>query len=119
VGEYWSPTYNFENGIDINIMDSSLVSRTNAGELVTDRGFIHEKLDFKYALLVDADRDKLVSIFKEVGTHQNFLVCLFPNNTTASTQNEALFTIYGKRSNTSIVHRSFGYYNHSMEVTSW
>lgn len=119
IGEYWSPNFNFENGINLDISDSSNISRTNAGELVYDRGFIHSKLEFKYALLEDADRDKLISIFKEVGVYKNILVNLFPSDTISSNQNEAQYTIYGKRSNSSISHRLYGFHNHSMEITSW
>ena len=119
IGEYWSPRFNFENGINLDITDSSTISRTNAGELVYDRGFIHSKLEFKYALLEDADRDKLISIFKEVGVYKNILINLFPSDGITSGQNEAQYTIYGKRSNTSIAHRLYGFHNHSMEITSW
>lgn len=119
IGEYWSPTFNFENGINLDITDSSTISRTNAGELVYDRGFINSKLEFKYALLEDVDRDKLISIFKEVGIYKNILINLFPRDTISSDKNEAQYTIYGKRSNTSISHRLYGFHNHSMEITSW
>ena len=119
IGEYWTPTFNFENGINLDISDSSNISRTNAGELVYDRGFIHNKLEFKYALLEDVDRNKLISIFKEVGVYKNILVNLFPSDNISSNQNEAQYTVYGKRSNSSISHRLYGFHNHSMEITSW
>lgn len=114
-GQYWEPTYNFENGVDLLVTDSSNTSRTNAGELVSDRGFLHDKIEFKFALLTDTDRDNLLKILREVGSFKNLLLILFPD----IGANEHPYTIYGKRSNTSISHRSFGYYNHSMEITSW
>src|SRR5690606_11043410 len=93
VGKFWEPTFNFENGVDLNITDSSTISTTNAGEVVYDRGYIRSKLEFKYALLNDADKNKLVEIFKECGIYKNILVSLFPTTAAEQTANEALYTI--------------------------
>lgn len=117
MGKYWSPTYNFENGVQIQSVDNSIVSRTNAGELVSDNGFIYDKINFNFALVPEADRTDLVNIIRRVGTSTNFLLSLLPEYTTSTAEHD--FMIYGKRSNSAMAYKIFDFYNHSMEINSW
>lgn len=117
IGKYWEPTYNFENGVQIQCIDNSIISRTNAGELVSDNGFIYDKINFNFALVPETDRTTLMKIIRRVGTSNNFLLSLLPEYTTSTAEHD--FMIYGKRSNAALAYKVFDYYNHSMEVTSW
>lgn len=117
IGEYWESTYNVENGIQLQSIDSSIVSRTNAGELVSDIGFIYDKVAFNFALLSEEDRAKITKIIKFVGTNKNLFFSVFPDYYTDTVEQD--FMIYGKRSNSPLSYKVFGYYNHSVEITSW
>ena len=116
-GVYWEPSYNIENGIQLNITDESTTTRTNAGNLVSDRGFIYDRISFNYSLLTEEDKRILGTIIRNVGINKNFFVSLFPN--ASSIDEEHDFMIYGKRSNSSLTYKIFGFYNHSMDIVSW
>lgn len=117
IGKYWTPTYNMENGIQLQSIDNSIISRTNAGELVSDNGFIFDKVNFNFALLPETDRTEIAKIIRKVGTSNNFLLSMLPEYATSTAEHD--FMIYGKRSNSALVYKVFDFYNHSMEVTSW
>lgn len=116
-GVYWEPSYNIDNGLQLSILDESLTSRTNAGNLISDRGFIYDKIGFNYALIPDTDKVILSKIIKTVGTHKNFFVSIFPESSNGDEEHD--FMIYGKRSNSPLTYKAFTFYDHSMEITSW
>lgn len=117
VGEYWESTYHVENGIQLLSTDDSSTSVTNAGELVTDIGFIRDKANFNFSLLPEVDRAKISKIIKYVGTKKNLLVSILTGDTASIAEQD--FLMYGRRSNSALTYRTFGFYNHSMEITSW
>lgn len=116
-GIYWKPTFNVENGVQLSILDDSTVSRTNAGNLVADRGYIYDRISFNYALLPETDKVILANIIRIVGSHKNFFVSTFPDNSSGNEEHD--FMIYGKRTNSPLTYRMHGFYGHSMELTSW
>lgn len=116
-GVFWEPSNNIENGVQIQSIDGSIISRTNAGELVYDIGFINDKISFNFALLSEDDRTELMKIIRKVGVTKNFFISIFPGYTTSTVEQD--FMIYGKRSNSAFTYKVFGFYNHSMEIISW
>jgi len=116
-GVYWEPTYHIENGIQLNIVDESSTSRTNAGNLISDRGFIFDKISFNYALLTEADKSTLANIIRSVGVHKNFFISVFSGSSSGTEEHD--YMIYGKRTNSALTYKIFGFYNHSMEMISW
>lgn len=116
-GVYWEPLYNIENGIQLNIIDESSISRTNAGNLTTNRGFIYDRISFNYSLLPESDKVILGNIVRAVGSNKNFFTSLFPDSSNGAEEHD--FMIYGKRANSSITYKIFGFYNHSMDIVSW
>lgn len=116
-GVYWEPSYNVDNGLQLNIVDDSITSRTNAGNLASNRGFIYDKIAFNYSLVPSTDKVVLSEIIKSVGTHKNLFISVFPENSDGDEEHE--FMIYGKRSNSPLSYKMFTFYDHSMEITSW
>lgn len=116
VGDYWESMYNLDKGMQYHSIDSSTTSISNAGSLVTERGFIRDKISLSLSLIPEADRASLVGIIRSVGVHKNFLLSMFPG-TYNSYEND--FLIYGKRSNSPITNILYGYYKHDLEVISW
>lgn len=115
IGDYWEPTFNAENGIQLDIVDTSSTVRTEAGDLVVDRNIQHEAIGLDFTLLPDTDKTDLLRIIKFVGTHKNMLLSVFPE----STQDEQDYLIYGKRDNSSVNYFTYSFYKHSLKLTGW
>jgi hypothetical protein len=122
-GSYWQPTYNASrDGLDLNITDTSQNTRTDAGDLVSDRGFINDELSLNLSLLTNTDRDNLLQIIRTVGVNKNILVSVFPTDYSASGPNnttEQQYTIYGKRNNSNLNYVIQGYSSSTMQITGW
>lgn len=117
-GEYWEPEYNVsKDGLSYSVTDTSTVDRNNAGDLLSVIGYTHDSLNFNLGLLSDQDRDKLVKIMRLVGVNKNILISVFPNSGNTST--EEMYTIYGKRSNSSIEYIIPGFNSHQVSILGW
>lgn len=117
VGDYWSPTYNIQNGVQFDVVDDSETTRRDSGDLITDRSFMYDTLSFDFSLLPDSDKNTLIKIIRSVGTHDYLFVSLLPQDNSAITESES--SIYGKRSNSSVTYQLYGYYAHQMQLTGW
>jgi hypothetical protein len=123
-GSYWQPTYNASrDGLAVTVTDTSQNTRTDAGDLVSDRGFIYDELSLNLELLTDTtDRDNLLRIVRMAGTNRNILVSVFPENFNTATRNnttEQHYTVYGKRSNSSLNYVIQGYSSSNLQITGW
>jgi hypothetical protein len=116
-GSYWEPTHNLEKGYEQGLVDTSVLSRTESGNLIADRGIIHEKVKFDFALLPESDRSQLNLILRRIGTSQNFLISLLALDESNTAEQDLI--IYGKRSNSFFNNRTYSYYKHSMDITGW
>jgi hypothetical protein len=118
IGDYWSPTYNIQNGVQLEIADNSQTSRRDSGDLITDRSFVYDNLTFDFSLLTDFDKNNLTRIIRNVGTHDNIFVSLFPADPSQTTNHDS--SIYGKRStNSAVTYQLYSYYAHQMQLTGW
>jgi len=116
-GHYWSPTYNASrNNLVLTVSDTSTTTRNDAGDLISEQGFVHDQLQLNLDVLTDNDRDTLLGITRRRGVSQNILVSVFPENRTS---NELSYLIYGKRSNSSINYIIPGLTSTSLEITGW
>ena len=116
-GHYWSPTYNASReGLVLTVSDTSTTSRNDAGDLISEQGFVHDQLQLNLGVLLDTDRDTLLGITRRRGVSQNILVSVFPEN---RTNNELAYLVYGKRSNSSINYTIPGLSSTSLEITGW
>ena len=114
-GEYWSPTYNTEYGLTVNINDTSTHSRSQAGNLVTDIGTINKSINFSLPYLLTDDLFILSKILLSNGMKTPVFISLFPQDT--DTTREAIYQIYGKLSSSSaIAHTNYLLYGSSMSV---
>lgn len=115
-GPYWEPTYNVSNGLTYSLVDTSEVIRNDSGDLLSDRGFVHDQISFDLSVIVESDKTKLLEIMKYVGVSKNIFISLFPESNSSREQN---YIIYGKRSNGDISSQYYGIYSHSMSVEGW
>lgn len=122
-GTYWQPTYNVSrNGLNILVTDSSNIVRTDSGDLISEQGFVYDELSFSLELLTDSDRDTLIGIMRRIGTRKNILVCVFPENTGTTIPNntsQQIYTVYGKRDNSSLEYVLPGFSSHQIKITGW
>jgi hypothetical protein len=116
-GTFWEPTYNASReGLVVSVTDTSANSRNDAGDLVSEQGFVYDQVQLNLELLTDTDRDTLLGIIRRRGVAQNVLLSVFPDNRTST---ELAYLIYGKRSNSNINYVLPGFNSHSIEITGW
>jgi hypothetical protein len=116
-GSFWQPTYNASReGLVVSVTDTTTTTRNDAGDLISEQGFVYDQVQLNLDLLTDADRDTLLGIIRRRGVAQNVLLSVFPDNRTST---EFAYLVYGKRSNSSINYVLPGFNSHSIEITGW
>lgn len=116
-GNYWEPSLGAnKDGLSINIVDTTQNTRSDAGDLISDRGTLHDQLNFNLGILTKTDREDLVKILKSIGTYNNIAVSVFPSS---NSRDEQDYLIYGKRETSTIDYIVHNYYSHSFSVTGW
>ena len=118
IGDYWTPTYNFEPGLSREVPDNSEVVRAYSGET---RAYVkpkYEKISFNFSLLPEQDYVELNRILNYVGVTKNLVVALMPEYSDNKII-ENYYLIYGKRANNSYTYSTYKYYNSQLEIESW
>lgn len=117
-GQYWQPTYGVDkSGLNLSIVDSSQVSRTDNGDLLPEQGFVYDELSFSLSVLADTDRNTLIDILRRYGTTRNIAISIFPGQQNSKT--EQMYTIYGKRENDSINYILPGFSSYQTKIVGW
>lgn len=123
IGDYWSPTFNTSFGLVSAPKSLSTNSRTESGDLVTNRGIQYNSMSFDLAWLNPADRKVFTKILKSNGINKGIFISLFPNNGTATLDTkidydmEQTFQIYGKLSSLSdITHSMYTMYTAKVDI---
>lgn len=116
-GAYWSPTINAGWGAAVNIVDTSKSERSEAGDLISDRGTLHDSLTFDLSALNEADRAQMMLLMRKSGTARNIFINLLPGD--ASSVAEQDFMIYGKRANSGIKYDFVNRFSNSFEMEGW
>ena len=116
-GKYWEPNIGVsKDGLEVTISDTTQTSRSDAGDLYSDRGNIYDQLNFNLAILDKADREELIKIMKYVGSYRNIAVSIFPEG---NNRNEQDYLIYGKRETSGIGYLVHNFYSNSFSITGW
>lgn len=123
IGDYWSPTFNTSFGLMSVPKSLSSNSRTESGDLVTNRGIQYNSMSFDLTWLNPADRKIFTKILKSNGINKGIFISLFPNNGTATVDTtidydmEQTFQIYGKLSTLSdITHSMYTMYTAKVDI---
>lgn len=95
IGPVWTPKYNTSFGLSSTIKDDSIHDRTEAGDLVSTRGFRYNILDFDLKWLDVSDRFEFSRLCLANGSSSPVLVSLFPNNS-SNWETERAHMVYGK-----------------------
>lgn len=116
-GKYWEPQVGVDkDGLELTVGDTTQTSRSDGGDLISDRGTIYDQLNFNLGILTKTDREELIKILKNVGSYKNIAVSVFPEG---NTRNEQDYIIYGKRETSSISYLVHNYYSTSFSITGW
>lgn len=116
IGDYWSPTYNTSYGLSTQLQDLSSHARSESGDLITNRGTLHNTLSFTFDYLDPEDRVQLISLLKNNGMYRPIFISLFPDNSSDWTKEQA-HQIYGKLSQLSaIAHPVLSFYSSSIDI---
>lgn len=115
VGNYWSPTFNTSFGLSVIPKDMTTNERSEAGDLVSNRGITYNTMSFDLKYLNSADRVQLLSILKGNGKSKAIFISLFPEDD--DEEKEGAHQIYGKLVELSgIQHTMFGIYSSTVDI---
>lgn len=116
IGDYWSPTYNTSFGLVGAPKSLSSNSRTESGDLITNRGIQYNTMSFDLTWLTPADRLIFSKIIKSNGINKPLLISLFPD-ATEDFDKEQTFQIYGKLVGVpDITHSMYAIYGSKIEI---
>ena len=116
VGSYWSPKFNTSYGLSSNTTDLSVHSRSESGDLITNRGVRYRGMKFDLTWLTPSDRLEFNRILRGNGLPRPLLISLFPDNSTDYDKEQA-HQIYGKLSQLSdVVHPIVDMYSTSIDI---
>jgi hypothetical protein len=96
VGDYWSPDYNADYGLQLGYVDASEHKRNEAGDLMTDIRPRSKSLSFGLGDATPADRKKLMRILRGNGMPGSIFISVFPGD--ADQDKEQDYQLYGKLS---------------------
>lgn len=117
VGAYWSPEKNAGYGAQFSLVDNSVASRNDAGDVLVELQPRHETMSFSINEMYEADRNALMQIIRSVGVSRNILVSLLPESDNAQSEVEGL--IYGKRANSPFSLDYYRAYSHKVDIEGW
>lgn len=118
VGPYWEPKRNVQNGtLILELVDGSESERSDAGDLISTRSTMYERLALEIAYMEEVDRSGLLSLARKCGSSKNVLVCVFPDNTNETVTSD--YTVYGKFNSIPITQQYYGFYSVPLEITGW
>jgi len=116
IGDYWSPTYNTSFGLVSAPKSLSTNSRTESGDLVTNRGIQYNTMSFDLTWLTPTDRAVFTKIIKANGINKGLLISLFPD-ASEDYDKEQTFQIYGKLTQVpDLTHPMFSIYSSKIEI---
>lgn len=93
-GAYYNPVNDAELDAKVEYPDHSINTRSDASDLITERGTRTKKLSFSLQNMTPADRNAIISVFKSNGVRRPMFVSLFSND--GDITNEQTYQIYGK-----------------------
>jgi len=116
IGDAWIPTFNTSFGLTYGPRSLSTNNRTEAGDLVTNRGIQYNSMSFDLTYLNPTDRATFTKILKTNGINKGLLISLFPD-ASEDYDKEQTWMIYGKLTSMSdITHTMHTMYSSKVEI---
>lgn len=115
-GAWWSPTHNATVGASNVLEDTTVNARSDAGDLISDRGTLHSSIALDLAALTESDRAQVHKILRANGTSRNVFVSVTPGRGDAREQD---WMIYGKRQNAAVTYTGLNIHSHRVQIDGW
>lgn len=116
-GGYWQPAYNAGYGAQTAIVDTTSATRTDAGDLVTDRGTKNDTMTLDLSVLLPPDRARMQKLMRSNGASRPVFI------SAVATDGDPLmvqdWTVYGLRQNSSLTFASFGIHSNQLTIEGW
>lgn len=115
IGAYWSPKYNTGFGLSTTPKDMSEHSRSESGDIITNRGARYNTLNFDLKYMDAADRTEFTKITRGSGLPSALFISLFPDDDDPA--KEQGHQIYGKLSQLGgISHPMYSIYSTTIDI---
>lgn len=112
LGDYWTPTYGTEFGVETSVISSSTLGRTHSGNLINNIGTISRVLNIPLNWLTESDKVTLLKLLK---INKTVFISVFPEDT--STKKEGEYQLYGKLvSSATISNKLYNMYTSSLQL---
>lgn len=87
-GRYWEGKKNVDYGASITAMDTTINSRSDSGDLVSDNGTVYRKLSFSLSNMDAAERNNLWNVVWGNGKRKPVFFSLFPNESDTAAEQQ-------------------------------
>jgi hypothetical protein len=115
IGNYWSPKFNTEYGVQVGMEDSSSYERLQSGDQYVTNSPRYKTLQFNLQYLDQTDKFSLYDIIKQIGKSKAIFISIFPEDT--DKEREQMYSIYGRfQAMPSISHTMFTIYASSIQL---
>jgi hypothetical protein len=94
IGNYWSPKYNTNFGVQVGYEDATTSERLQSGDLYTTIAPRNKTLQFDLQYMDESDKFQLFDIYRSIGKTKPVFVSVFPED--LDKQKEQMYSIYGK-----------------------
>lgn len=94
IGNYWSPKYNTNYGVQVGYDDATSFERLQSGDLYATLAPRNKTLQFDLQYMDESDKFYLFDIVKSVGKTKPIFVSVFPED--SDQQKEQMYSIYGR-----------------------
>ena len=94
VGNYWSPKFNTNFGVQVAYEDATTFERLQSGDLYSVISPRNKTLQFDLQYMDESDKFYLFDIIKSIGKTKSVFVSVFPNDT--NKEKEQMYSIYGR-----------------------
>jgi hypothetical protein len=94
IGNYWSPKYNTNFGVEVGYEDATTSERLQSGDLYTTIAPRNKTLQFDLQYMDESDKFQLFDIYRSIGKTKPVFVSVFPED--VDKQKEQMYSIYGK-----------------------
>lgn len=115
VGNYWSPKYNTNYGVQVGYEDATTYARLQSGDLYATIAPRNKTLQFDLQYMDESDKFYLFDIIKSVGKTKPMFISIFPGD--SDQQKEQMYSIFGRLSTPpNISHIMYTMYSSSLQL---
>lgn len=115
IGNYWSPKYNTNYGVQVGYDDSTSYDRLQSGDLYATLSPRNKTMQFDLQYMDESDKFTLFDIIKSIGKSKPIFVSVFPENT--DQQKEQMYSLFGRLSSPSnISYVMYSMYSSSIQL---